>query len=130
MGKYDTYILDSSLAEGAEIEVSNGLVRLLGLDNGDYYLDEIKWPAGYNELPGVQKFTISDKNWDATINDKGANKFELTTGTGVQVINKGGQMLPETGAMGTTMFIVFGMFAVVCTGVLLVTKKRMSMIQD
>jgi LPXTG-motif cell wall-anchored protein len=109
--------------------VNDGLVRLEGLDNGEYYLEEIKWPDGYNQLTGVQKFTIADKNWDATINEKGT-KLELTTGTGIQVINKGGQMLPETGAMGTTMFITFGMFVMLGTGILLVTKKRMSMIED
>jgi LPXTG-motif cell wall-anchored protein len=39
-------------------------------------------------------------------------------------------MLPETGAMGTAMFITFGMFVMLGTGILLVTKKRMSMIED
>ena len=32
--------------------------------------------------------------------------------------------------MGTVMFITFGMVVALGTGVLLVTKKRMSMIQD
>lgn len=32
--------------------------------------------------------------------------------------------------MGTVLFISFGMFVALGTGVLLVTKKRMSMIED
>ena len=39
-------------------------------------------------------------------------------------------MLPQTGAMGRTIFISFGMLVVIGTGLLLVTKKRMSMIED
>ena len=46
------------------------------------------------------------------------------------MINKTGTMLPETGAEGTFLFITLGMFTVLATGVLLVTKKRMSMIQE
>ena len=39
-------------------------------------------------------------------------------------------MLPETGGMGTVIFVVIGMIVALGTGVLLVTKKRMSMIED
>ncbi|MBR5284644.1 MAG: LPXTG cell wall anchor domain-containing protein, partial [Clostridia bacterium] len=38
--------------------------------------------------------------------------------------------LPETGGMGTMLFISCGMAVVLAAGVLLVTKKRMGMIQD
>ena len=72
-----------------------------------------------------QKFIISDANLDATFNDG-----IYSTGSGVHVVNKSGTMLPETGGMGTMMFITFGMVVAMGTGVLLVTKKRMSMIQE
>ena len=110
---------------GVPIVVKDGLVTVIGFDNGDYYLEEVVVPAGYNKLPGRVAFTIADKNLDAIFNDG-----VFSTGSGVHVVNKNGSMLPETGAMGTTMFLVFGMFVVLGTGVLLVTKKRMSMIED
>ena len=44
--------------------------------------------------------------------------------------NKTGTELPQTGARGTALFITFGMIVVLGAGVLLVTKKRMGMIQE
>ena len=111
--------------EGVSIVVKNGKVRVLGFDNGIYYLEETVVPAGYNQLPGRTKFTIADANLDAVFNGD-----IYSTGSGVHVVNKSGSMLPETGATGTMMFIGIGMTVVLGAGVLLVTKKRMGMIQD
>ena len=110
--------------EGVSIVVKNGKVRVLGFDNGIYYLEETVVPAGYNQLPGRTKFTIADANLDAVFNGD-----IYSTGSGVHVVNKSGSMLPETGATGTMMFIGIGMTVVLGAGVLLVTKKRMGMIQ-
>lgn len=114
---------------GQVITVTDGLVRVVGFDNGTYYLEEIDAPDGYNELKARQQFIIADANLDAVLTQKNG-KTEVTTGSGVHVVNKAGTMLPETGAMGTTMFIAFGMFVMLGTGILLVTKKRMSMIEE
>ena len=109
---------------GVEIEVKNGQVEVVGFDNGTYYLEEVVAPAGYNKLTARQKFIISDGNLEAVFNDG-----IFSTGSGVHVVNKTGTMLPETGGMGTMLFISCGMAVVLGAGVLLVTKKRMSMIQ-
>lgn len=111
---------------GIEIMVKDGKVRLVGFDNGTYYLQETTTPAGYNNLSGRKEFTISGANLDATISVDDI----LYTGTGVHVVNKTGNKLPETGGMGTTLFITCGSIAVLGAGVLLVTKKRMGMIED
>ena len=110
---------------GVSIVVKGGVVTVVGMDNGVYYLEETVAPAGYNKLSARKEFTIADGNVSA--------KFDggiYATGSGVQVVNKTGTMLPETGAQGTFLFITLGMFTVLATGVLLVTKKRMSMIQE
>ena len=107
------------------IIVKGGMVTVVGFDNGTYYLEETVAPAGYNKLTARQKFIISDGNLEATF-----NTGVFSTGSGVHVVNKTGSMLPETGAMGTLMFISLGMFVALGTGILLVTKKRMSMIED
>ena len=111
--------------EGENIVVKDGMVRIKGFDNGTYYLQEVVTPEGYNQLTNRQKFTIFNGNLDAVFNGP-----TLSTGSGVHVVNKTGSKLPETGARGTMMFITFGMIVVLATGVLLVTKKRMGMIQD
>ncbi|MBQ3510178.1 MAG: SpaH/EbpB family LPXTG-anchored major pilin [Peptococcaceae bacterium] len=109
---------------GGSIVVKDGKVRVVGFDNGTYYLEETEAPDGYNKLTARQKFIISDGNLDAIFNGD-----IYSTGSGVHVVNKTGSMLPETGGMGTVMFVTCGMIVVLGAGVLLVTKKRMSMIQ-
>ena len=110
---------------GIAIVVKDGKVRVVGFDNGTYYLEETEAPDGYNKLSARQKFIVSDSNLDAVFNDG-----VYSTGSGVHVVNKTGSMLPETGGMGTVLFITFGTIVVLGAGVLLVTKKRMSMIKD
>lgn len=110
---------------GVDIVVKNGKVRVVGFDNGTYYLEETEAPDGYNKLTTRQKFIISDSNLDATFNGD-----VYSTGSGVHVVNKTGSILPETGGMGTLLFTLFGAVVVLGTGVVLVTKKRMSKIED
>lgn len=110
---------------GVEIVVKNGKVRVVGFDNGTYYLEETVAPDGYNKLSARQKFIISDGNLDAVFNDD-----VFSTGSGVHVVNKTGSMLPETGGIGTLLFTVLGGSTALGTGVVLVTKKRMSKIED
>jgi fimbrial isopeptide formation D2 family protein/LPXTG-motif cell wall-anchored protein len=110
---------------GVAIVVKDGKVRVVGFDNGTYYLEETEAPDGYNKLTARQKFIISDGNLDATFNGE-----IYSSGSGVHVVNKTGSMLPETGGLGTLLFTVLGGGAVLSSGVVLVTKKRMSKIED
>ena len=120
-----TYKQFKGAGEGDVIMVKDGKVWVDGLDNGTYYLEEVITPAGYNQLTSRQKFIIADSNLNAVF-----NSGIFSTGSGVHVVNKTGTMLPETGGMGTVLFITFGTIVVLGTGVLLVTKKRMSMIRE
>ena len=110
---------------GVSIVVNDGMVRIDGLDNGTYYLEETVAPDGYNKLTARQKFIISDANLDATFNGD-----IFSSGSGVHVVNKTGSMLPETGGLGVLLFTVLGGGTALGTGVVLVTKKRMSKIED
>ena len=119
------YCRASALEPGVAIVVTNGKIRVSGLDNGTYYLEETVAPDGYNKLSSRQKFIISDGNLDAVFNGD-----VYSTGSGVHVVNKTGSMLPETGGLGTLLFTLLGGGTALGTGVLLVTKKRMSKIKD
>ena len=110
---------------GVSIDVKNGQVRVVGFDNGTYYLEETVAPDGYNKLTARQRFIISDSNLDAVFNDS-----IFSTGSGVHVVNKTGSMLPETGGMGTMIFILIGTVVMLGAGVLLFAKKRMSQIAE
>ena len=52
---------------GVSIVVKNGKVRVVGFDNGTYYLEETVAPDGYNKLTARQKFIISDANLDSIL---------------------------------------------------------------
>lgn len=107
------------------IDVEGGVVTVVGFDNGIYWLQETKTPSGYTSLAGRQRFIINDANLDSIFNGS-----VYSTGSGVHVVNKSGTMLPETGAKGTAAFITFGVVVMLATGCLLVTRKRLSMIED
>lgn len=127
--KYDatakavTWVDDKSAATEV-ITDANGAARFDGLQAGTYSLEETAAPAGYNQL--TKDITIVlDKNGSATIDGAasapGAD-HSLTTG----VANSTGTLLPETGGAGIVTFVALGALAVICSGVFLVTNKRMS----
>ena len=127
--KYDatakavTWVDDKSAATEV-ITDANGAARFDGLQAGTYSLEETAAPAGYNQL--TKDITIVlDKNGSATIDGAasapGAD-HSLTTG----VANSTGTVLPETGGTGIMIFVALGALAVICSGVFLVTNKRMS----
>lgn len=107
-------------------EVDGGRIRIVGFDNGEYFLQETVAPDGYNMLLSRESFTITDGNLDATLGADG----KPATGTGVQIMNLSGNVLPGTGAMGTLLFTALGGAVVTGSGVLLVTKKRVSKYED
>lgn len=105
---------------GVEIETLNGKATITGLDSATYYLEETLAPAGYNKLTARKDVTISKANNNATVTEG------VYSQGGVQVINKTGAVLPETGSFGTTMFIIVGGGLALFAAILLVSKKRMA----
>lgn len=113
------YRVDTTLTEGDIIEA--GHVTIVGLDNGTYYLDEIKAPDGYNKLTSRVEIIINNANNNATLDIN--NTYQEG---GVRVENKTGAELPSTGGIGTTLFITIGSILVLAMGTILVTKLRVS----
>ena len=113
-----------------------------GLDDGDYRLTETKTPDGYNTIDPIE-FTItaehdilSDNPALTSLNGNattGEIEFTSSTNEGslsADVVNQSGATLPETGGMGTTIFYLLGGILVVGAGILLITRRRMSMMED
>ena len=110
---------------------ATGKITFKGLGLGTYYLHETEAPAGYNKLKEDRTVEITAEIGDIKAQYDTTTEGETTTSvykpeTGIQVINKNGLELPETGGIGTTIFYVVGGLLVVGAGVLLVTKKRMN----
>lgn len=109
----------------------------VGLDDGEYKIEEIITPAGFNSIaPQTFKVTATHDETSADpkltalsgIMTSGEITFtakesdgSLTTG----IVNNVGATLPSTGGIGTTIFYVVGGGLMVAAAVLLITKKRM-----
>ena len=110
----------------------------IGLDDGDYKLEETTTPEGYNTIAPVEfivtaEHTIESADPALTNLTGNVKTGEITFTINVEagslssdVINQSGATLPETGGIGTTIFYVLGGVLVIGAVVLLVTKKRMA----
>lgn len=122
---------------------ANGLFKVIGLDDGTYYLKETKAPTGYNLLSSeitvvITATTTNGQTWTdgvassaltnlAVTADGTAGTGDTSTGiAGITVANNKGSTLPETGGMGTTIFYVLGTILVLGAAIMLIAKKRMN----
>ena len=97
--------------EGVNIKVGHATIE--GLDKDSYKLKEVVSPEGYNKLTSPVEFTVNGKT-STTIERPEVN-----------VINYTGSELPETGGIGTKLFITSGLTLVIICGLVLVTKLRL-----
>lgn len=104
------------VATGNEIGVNikAGKATIEGLDKDSYKLKEVVSPEGYNKLTSPVEFSVNGKT-NVTIVER----------TLVNVINYTGSELPETGGIGTKLFITSGLSLVLICGLVLVTKLRL-----
>lgn len=105
---YETGAVDSFLT------TDSGDITIAGLEAGTYYLHEVKAPDGYNKLKDPVEIVIEITNMDTgdatiTVDDQTASG----DGTTVDVENKKGIELPETGSIGTIGLTALGVVVVV-----------------
>lgn len=105
---------------------TTGKFRIEGMDSGSYWMKEVAAPAGYHMLRTLVEVKIgtvgsySDPSLDYTVAD--------TVDGYIEILNSTGVVLPETGGIGTVIFITVGSILVLSMGVLLVVKKRMTQV--
>ena len=123
-------------------EIASYTFSFKGLDDGQYKLEETTTPDGYNTMDPVEFKVVATHT-----NDGDENPLQLTDLNGnpvdgsidlgftakiddgslnADVVNKQGSLLPSTGGIGTTIFYVIGGILVIGAGVILFTRKRMS----
>ncbi len=118
---------------------ADGKIIIRGLGGGSYTVTETKAPDGYNKLNAAMILPLEQGgNATAGVSVTNVQKTLAADGTQLQtpkeftnvhvkeVENNKGTVLPETGGIGTTLFITLGALAVIGTGLFLVTNKRIS----
>ena len=108
----NTYRVATGSEEGVTIKAGKATIE--GLDKDSYKLEEVVSPEGYNKLTKPVEFRVNGKT-NVTIVER----------TLVNVINYTGSELPETGGIGTKLFITSGLSLVLICGLALVTKLRL-----
>lgn len=113
---------------------STGKFNIQGLDAGTYMLKETTTPGGYNTCAPITVI-IRANHKEINGGSSASTTILLTrkdgeTETAVESENKiqnnQGTTLPETGGIGTTIFYVLGAILVLGAGIVLVTRRRMS----
>ena len=108
---------------------STGHLGVKGLDEGIYYLEETKAPAGYNLMETPVQIKIIPTYTENGVTASVSVSYEVDSiaqaSETVGVRNSAGSTLPSTGGIGTTLFYIFGGLMVAGASILLVTKKRM-----
>lgn len=134
---YDYYTVD---ANGSEtLKTTTNKLYVCGLEPGTYWIEEVSAPDGYNKMAGYMKVVIS-ADVDESTGELESHSIMFTNpdGTAVNpqpehkdnhtivIINKTGQLLPETGGMGTVIFTVIGVAVIAGGAAWYVSRRRSS----
>lgn len=141
-GNGSYHVADSTETGATELTVGTngsmkGVLKLSGLDVGDYLLTEVQAPAGYNKLSAPISINIQDDTagtdsgpdgkpeYTSTNQDGASTEVEAADGyVPVTVTNTQGFTLPTTGGMGTVLFTAGGVVLMGAGLVLLVVFLR------
>lgn len=129
-GEGEAYTVDAVNGTDTFKTTDKGDINIKGLDRDTYILVETTAPAGYNILTnGIEikltntteynrdSYTTGDhKKVEFTVNEKDSHI--------VDVENKSGSMLPETGGIGTTIFYIAGTLLMACAVYVVTAKGR------
>ncbi|MBR4765969.1 MAG: SpaH/EbpB family LPXTG-anchored major pilin [Clostridia bacterium] len=84
-----------------------------GIADGEYIIEEINPPTGYNKLNEDVTVTVDSKSAGHNVTVE------------QPIVNKKGVELPGTGGIGTTIFYTLGVILVLGAGILLIAKRKM-----
>lgn len=98
----------------------DGVVTFEGVANGTYYLVEVEAPNGYNKLTSEVEVKVGYTD------EEGTNLSKVAVSHEEIVKNNSGTELPQTGGIGTTVFMVVGSLLAGISAIILITNKRMS----
>ncbi len=104
---------------------TDGMIRILGLDDDAYLLTETEAPDGYNPLADPIALAI-DETGRVTYALAGSNEQKEAAEHVIPIENLTGARLPGTGGIGRTIFYIVGVILVLAAGILLVVRRKMN----
>ena len=114
------------------VTADGGKLTFSGLGKGDYTLTEVATIDKYNLLLSPVTFSIdyslNEATGSCTWSYSPTSSF--TENNKLTIENSKGSILPSTGGMGTKLFFIVGTVLAIGSGIYLVTKKRMSGIEQ
>lgn len=128
-GEGEAYTVDANGTDTFKT-TANGDINIKGLDRDTYILVETTAPAGYNILTNgieIKLTNTTEYNRDNyTTGEHKEVKFTVNEKEShiVDVENKSGSMLPETGGIGTTIFYIAGTLLMACAVYVVTAKGR------
>lgn len=134
---FDYYTVDASGNE--TLTTTTNKLYVCGLEPGTYWIEEVSAPDGYNKMAGYMKVVISAEV-DESTGELTSHSIKFTNPDGtevdpqpdhnndhtIQIINKTGSLLPETGGMGTVIFTVVGVAVIAGGAAWYVSRRRSS----
>ena len=111
---YRPFILgvDEDTDKETDVEVDgNGVLNIIGLDEGNYYFQETKAPSGYSINTELKQAVVED----------GVTDF-----VEVEFLDTKLAELPSTGGIGTTIFTVGGCIIMIAAAGLFFASRRKS----
>ena len=106
---------------------SEGRLEITGLKYGDYKLEEKKAPEGFAKLNGTVDFTVEEGSYDSKTADGELDykqdKEEGTKVFGKQIKNKL-VSIPQTGGIGSIIFVVAGLLIMGLAGYKMKANKE------
>lgn len=104
-----------------------GQFKIEDLQEGTYYLEEIKAPEGYAVRDGEFEFKVGKGTYSADANgvvyEGTENVVDKAQGADAQRVNNRNVTIPQTGGIGTIIFTAIGL-AIMASAVIAIKKRQ------
>lgn len=117
--------LNNEIHKCYDLAVSDaGEMKIIGLNDTDYYFKETVAPVGYNLPEDLFKISPAPEDSEKRTNDEGKTVYVNMVAQSAEIQNNSGIDLPVTGGMGTILFTAVGLLLMAGAAYFLFAKKK------
>ena len=112
----------------------DGIIKIKGLDAGEYEMLETKAPEGYNLVAGFItyiKITHEDNEgkYSVSVKEAPTDSYIKLDAKVVTILNNAGGILPGTGGIGTAIFYIVGIALAGALAAAYIVRKKRNVLQ-